>query len=111
FLKGERRSHQGSRLSLGFDFTPRQRLTVIFVEHGFRVEAVDLRKPSIHKKKDHVLRFSRVVKPVLQGLGGGKTFADHAGESHHSESAADSAKRFATCNAVLHKLIDECEFV
>jgi hypothetical protein len=41
-LEREGRAHQGAGLALGLNLSPGQGLSVIFVEHRFRVEAVDL---------------------------------------------------------------------
>src|SRR5271168_2105879 len=55
FLERKRRLHQRAGLALMLKITTRHRLAVVLFENGLVIEAVDLREPTIHEKKDDVL--------------------------------------------------------
>src|SRR5216684_6841088 len=55
-LESKRRLHQPAGLSLMLRRFSRKGLPIKFVQHGLRIEAIHLRKPAIHEKKNDVLR-------------------------------------------------------
>ena len=69
FLKvnGERSKRAG--LPLGLNGPARQRLAVILVKHRLGIEAVHLRKSTVHEKEDDMLRARGVVNTALGPLG------------------------------------------
>jgi hypothetical protein len=54
-LEAERGPHQVAGLPLGYQVSTGKGLPMVFVQHRFRVEGIDLGQSSIEKEKDHML--------------------------------------------------------
>src|SRR5262249_19314159 len=100
-----RRLHQPAGLALVLRSFARHRLPVILFKHWLWIEAIDLGKPAIHKKKDDMLCL-RLELRILNHPGARrgtlrrscKCVGDQGGKTQHAETSAHSAKGFATSN-------------
>src|SRR5260370_35343583 len=104
-LKRKRGLHQSSGLPFVLRRLTRQRLAMIFFQHGFGIEAIDLRKPAIHKEKNDVLCFwlelgvlnhPRTGRRILRCLR--QSLSDETGKTQHPEPAAHRTQRLTPGN-------------
>src|SRR5262249_59758562 len=83
------------------------RLAVILVEHRLGIEAIHLRKSTVHEKEDDMLRARGMMNTALGPLGrpGGRSglrarhgFSHQSRKCHHPESTPHPAEPFTACN-------------
>ena len=103
-LELEGRAHEGAGAAFGFDLDAGQRLAVVLIEHGLRVEAVDGGQAAVHEQEDDAFDALGVIEgsgaeraagAVDEAFGSGNRLVHQASEGHHAETVADAAQSFA----------------
>ena len=76
-----------------------QRLAVITVEQGLRIEGIQMRRPAVHEHEDHALGAGREMRLLrrhgIGRLGAEAPFGQQPGQPHQAEAAIGMAQEMA----------------